>query len=294
MLFPYSRTFNPNHIIPHFIIQLINFSIIWLVVLLLLSCSDDILPNRESFVFSPTIISVSHRGYTKDGAIENTAEAYKHAKKQGFDYGETDVQWTKDDVPVCCHLEYFQDSSTKNEIIIKDYTLEELKKINYMGTTISTLEEVLDTCSRIGLGMYLDRFTSFSTKRKKIIFDLIERFGKENVCYLFGSIQEAGVKQVLEFDSCATLGFLSFKTISMPLVEFANKISTPNNTIILDLEFSSNPVDTLEKYRHLLKENVKYGFFTINDNNNYRKYLPYAVSITSDYFNEKMIMTDFR
>ena len=291
MRLPISRII-PNDILPFFLVQPINTTFICLFVLLSLSCSDDALSNRKKSPFFPSIISVSHRGFTRDGAVENTAEAYKHAKMAGFQYGETDVQWTKDDVPVCCHLDFFQDNSTKNTIHIKDYTLEELRRFNYMGTTISTLEEVMDTCKKYSLGLYLDRFTSFNAKRKQIIYDLIERFGKENVCYLFGSMEDVGIRQALEFDSCATIGILSFKTINMPLVEFANKISTPENRIILDLDFSNNPVDTLKKYRPLLNANVEYGIFTINNKKSYKKYLPFASSITSDFYSEKMIWDD--
>lgn len=186
-------------------------------------------------------------------------------------------------------MDYFQDNSTKEVIHIQNCTLDELRRYNYMGTTISTLEEVMDTCKKYGLGLYLDRFTSYNTKRRQIIYDLIGRFGKENVCYLFGSMQEVGVGQVLEFDSCATIGILSFEAINMPLVNFANLTSTPNNKIILNLEFSTNPVDTLKKYQPLLNDNVEYGFFTINNKKSYKKYLPFASSITSDFYNEKLI-----
>ena len=254
------------------------------------SCSEetDTIPEY----FTPTISSVAHRGYQIHGAVENTVNAYRYARAAGFQFGETDVQWTKDDIPVCCHDEYFFDQTTKDSISIKQYTLEELRQFNYKGTTISTLEEVMDTCKRYGLGLYLDRFTSFNSPRKEKIYDLITRFGKENVCYLFVGIKELGVEQVLEYDSCATIGILYFRTMDQKLIDFANTISSPHNKIILDLDHSKNPTDTLEKYRPMLKDNVYYGFFTVNNKNTYRKYLPYAVSITSDNISEKMLWTD--
>ena len=57
--------------------------------------------------FTPSISSVAHRGYKIHGAVENTAEAYRYAREAGFQYGETDIQWTKDDIPVCCHDKFF-------------------------------------------------------------------------------------------------------------------------------------------------------------------------------------------
>ena len=256
------------------------------------SCDDSDtidLTDAEKSNFIPTIASIAHRGYKINGAAENTADAYRFARQAGFQYGETDIQWTKDNIPVCCHLEYFYDQRTHDSISIKSYTLEELRRFNYHGTTISTLEEVMDTCKKYGLGLYLDRFTSYNGEKKRRIYELISNFGKDKVCYLFGSFQPVGVSQVLEYDSCATIGILYFKLIDMPLVEFANSISTPYNKIILDLEHGANPIDSLIKYKPLLKENVHYGFFTINWKKKYKNYLPYAECITSDDLSEILV-----
>ena len=87
------------------------------------SCDD----SKEFLTpFTPTITSVAHRGYKIHGAAENTAEAYRYAKDAGFQYGETDIQWTKDNIPVCCHDNYFFDKGTNDSITIGQYTLDEI------------------------------------------------------------------------------------------------------------------------------------------------------------------------
>ena len=118
---------------------------------------------------------------------------------------------------------------------------------------------------------------------------MIDNFGKENVCYLFGWYQRSGIQQVLEYDPNAQIGILYFKTIDPALVEFANSISTPTNKVLLDLEHGTNPIDTLKKYQPLLNGNISLGFFTINNKRTFMKYLPYATSITSDQISEKML-----
>ena len=45
---------------------------------------------------------VSHRGYSAE-APENTLPAFRLSKKKGYNYVETDIQFTKDGVAVCLH-----------------------------------------------------------------------------------------------------------------------------------------------------------------------------------------------
>ena len=260
---------------------------IFLIVLLLLlpslpSClqeeSDDDIP----VVIPEGFVSVAHRGYCPKGVAENSALAYRYAKFAGFDYGETDIQWTKDDIPVCCHDEYFIDQSTKDSIFIRRHTLDELKRFDYFGTSISSLQEVMDTCKHYGLGLYLDRFTTFGKERRERIFEMIDDFGKGKVCYIFGNREVEGIRQVLEFDSCATIALLHFQSIDKEIIDFANSISTSTNQVILDVDHTTNPVSVLQQYGQALHPNVHYSVFTVNNKRTYKEYLPYVVSITSD------------
>ena len=58
--------------------------------------------SRLSIDYNKTMISVNHRGYSTV-APENTLPAYKLSKKMGFDYVETDVCFTSDNIPVLLH-----------------------------------------------------------------------------------------------------------------------------------------------------------------------------------------------
>lgn len=247
-----------------------------------LSCFQNDEEDDTPVVISEGFVSVAHRGYHPQGVAENSALAYRHAKLAGFDYGETDIQWTKDNIPVCCHDEYFFDHSTNDSISIRQHTLEELKRFDYHGTSISSLQEVMDTCKRYGLGLYLDRFTTFDKERRVKIFNMIETFGKEKVCYIFGNREVAGIQQVLDFDSCATIALLQFHRINRELVEFANSLSTSTNKVILDVDHSTNPTTALNQYLPMLKPNVHFSVFTINNKRTYKEYLPFVISITSD------------
>lgn len=226
-------------------------------------------------------ISVAHRGVHSKGVPQNSTKAFLNAKLAGFDYGETDIQWTKDNIPVCCHDNYFNDN--KEKIIISEHTLSELKNnYYYYGIRISTLEEVMEICKEIGLGLYLDHFDYFEGEKKERIYSLISHFGKEKIGYLFGNLNRNGIDQVLSFDPKATIVIVGYSQLNAQLIQFANEIKTDSNKVILDLPYVSNPIDVLLAQYRKLKKGVGYGVWTLNDRTIYSQYRPYMECITSD------------
>ncbi|MDO5409343.1 MAG: glycerophosphodiester phosphodiesterase [Lachnospiraceae bacterium] len=90
-----------------------------------------------------------HRG-ASGYAPENTLEAFELALLQGADGVELDVQLTKDDELVVIHDERI-DRTSNGSGFVRDYTLEELKKLNfnktiagYRAVQIPTLKEVYE------------------------------------------------------------------------------------------------------------------------------------------------------
>lgn len=92
---------------------------------------------------------IAHRGACKV-APENTMIAFKKAIEMGSHGIETDVHMTKDGVLVLCHDETV-DRTTNGHGFIKDFTFEELRKLDagvkfdpkFEGAKIPTLEELL-------------------------------------------------------------------------------------------------------------------------------------------------------
>lgn len=92
---------------------------------------------------------IAHRGASKL-APENTLPAFQLAYDLGADGIETDVQLTKDQVPVLIHDEGLK-RTTNGYGYVKDYTYQELKQldagswfsISYSNTRIMSLEEFL-------------------------------------------------------------------------------------------------------------------------------------------------------
>lgn len=93
---------------------------------------------------------IAHRGDSKN-APENTIAAFKRAMELGADGIELDVQLTKDGHLVVIHDETV-DRTTNGEGFVKDFTLEEIKKLDagikfgekFAGERIPTLYEVFE------------------------------------------------------------------------------------------------------------------------------------------------------
>lgn len=103
------------------------------------------------------ILNVSHRG-ASGYAPEHTLLAYELGQQMKGDYIEVDLQMTKDGKLIAMHDETL-DRTTNGSGPVKDYTLEEIKKLDagswfnerypeyakdeYVGLTVPTLEEVI-------------------------------------------------------------------------------------------------------------------------------------------------------
>lgn len=93
---------------------------------------------------------IAHRGLPH-AAPENTMASFKEALSLGVDGIETDVQQTIDGQLVICHDELLN-RTTNGTGLLKDYTLNELKKLSagawfnkkFISETIPTLREFFD------------------------------------------------------------------------------------------------------------------------------------------------------
>ena len=121
----------------------------------------------------PVTFVLAHKGLSAS-APENTMPAFRSAMEMGADGFETDVQMTSDGVPVCSHS-YTVNSHSDGKGAIHDYTLEDLKKLDFgswkgegfKGTEIATLDECLSVLNNSGIAN-LELKTPF-VKRKAYI-----------------------------------------------------------------------------------------------------------------------------
>ncbi|MFG6118543.1 glycerophosphodiester phosphodiesterase [Thalassobacillus sp. B23F22_16] len=124
----------------------------------------------------------AHRGASKL-APENTMPAFDLAYQAGADGIETDVQLTKDSVPVLIHDENVR-RTTNGTGFVQDYTYEEIKKLDagswfsskFSDTPIVTLEEFLGWVQdkSMVLNIELKNNVIDYKNMERIVYDLLQ------------------------------------------------------------------------------------------------------------------------
>ena len=159
---------------------------------------------------------IGHRGDTHD-APENTVAAFKKAIELGADYGELDVQLSKDGVVVVAH-----DADllrlVKLDRKIRDMTLEELRRVDlgsafspaFKGEHVPTLEEIFDTVAGHKLKVLVEIKVYPGDDTPKLVketVDLIHRKDFSDHCMVISLSYEA-LQRVRKLDPKLTLGYL--------------------------------------------------------------------------------------
>lgn len=136
------------------------------------------------------MLNFAHRGFSGKYP-ENTRLAFEKAiETDGCDGIETDVQLSKDGVPVIIHDETLDRTATNMTGLVRNYTLEQLKKadLSYIYTgkyepqRIMTLREFLELVKPTGLIINLELKTGiyeYEGIEQKVI-DLVKEFDMVN------------------------------------------------------------------------------------------------------------------
>lgn len=147
--------------------------------------------------------NVCHRGFSVV-APENTLPAFEFAKKVGFFYIETDVQFTLPDtnnpngVPVILHdtsinrtARNLDGTSISNTIYINEITYEQAlnydfgvwKNVIYSGTKIPTFEQLIKWCKYSGVKPYIEIKSTANTQEKiNILIEIAKKYGMLDQC----------------------------------------------------------------------------------------------------------------
>ena len=139
----------------------------------------------------------AHRGLWNEKLPENSIAAFKNAIDNGFAF-ETDVQLTKDKVPIIHHDETLERMCGK-AVKISDLTYKELSEYKLLSTDekIPTLKEVLDlTDGKVGILLEL-KGESYNTELCDVIAPIIKAYQGEMVIESFNPLLLKRMRQLL-------------------------------------------------------------------------------------------------
>ncbi len=206
----------------------------------------------------------AHRG-ASGYAPENTLEAFALADKMNADGIELDVQLTKDGQLVVCHDEMI-DRTSNGKGFIKDYTLAQLKELNfnnhnesYAECKIPTLEEVLElvkpTKMVINIELKTGIFEYDGIEEKTI--ELVKKHDMQDRI-IYSSFNHYSIKKILELEPIADCGLLHTDCI-VDIADYACKLGAKN------LHPAFYFLQHKDYYKEALSNNLKVNAWTIND-----------------------------
>lgn len=146
------------------------------------------------------IKGINHQGYNSI-APGNTLPAFVLSRKYGFEYVETDIRFTSDNVPVLLHDETINRTARNSdgsiisgEIPINSITYQEAltydfgiaKDVKFAGTKIPSFEQFIVMCKNVGLNAYLDIKIQLSSTQRNILIDILKKYRMmDHVSWLF-------------------------------------------------------------------------------------------------------------
>ncbi len=222
---------------------------------------------------------VNHRGYHVNYP-ENTLAAYKTSKENGYQYVETDLQLTKDGVPVLIHNQSLKNMSGV-DVSIDSLTLEQAKTYSFKGgETITTLEEFIAYCKANLLTPYIELKveTIYSDEQIKSIYDIVDKYS------MIGKVQWISfssdlVEMMAKYDSQDRLGFVVGRLANPDEAKATTlRLQEEGLNLFLDLHYQMQST-----YLDFCKtNNIPLEVWTVDDTDAYNSIDSYVTGITTD------------
>lgn len=192
------------------------------------------------------IKSVNHRGYNSV-APENTLPAFRLSKTNGFDYIETDIYYSKDNVPILLH-DYYIDRTARNpdgtavptNTDPRNLTFEQLqeydfgiwKSADYAGTKIPSLEQAIALFKAIKLHPYLEVSKGLTITQAQLCYGIVKDYGMQrNVTWASKTITH--LQNILTVDPYARVSYFVDALTSEKIAEAVGLMSNSNAEVVI-------------------------------------------------------------
>lgn len=245
----------------------------------------DINGGSSNPYYDTIVKGINHRGYNTV-APENTLPAFKLSKRMGFNYVETDISWTSDDIPVLSHDNDISRCSDGTGTIssmtyeqLLQYDFGSWKGEEWTGTKIPTAEEFLKLCRAIDLHPYLELKNSFTETRVQALIDLVNACGmKGHVSYI--SFNATWLGYVKAYDPYARIGYLPASTIYSSSVTTAQSLQTETNEVFISADNLYNKTDAV--FDLVKNAGIPCELWTVDNANTILTTNPYVTGFTSN------------
>lgn len=237
---------------------------------------------------------INHRGFNFE-APENTMPAFKLSVEKGYKYIETDISFTKDNIPVLIHDETI-DRTSNGTGNVNSYTYNELLSfdfgswfnVKYQGTKIPTLEEFLKWCKYTGVHPYLELKYGGTTEENILnVVNLVKKYGMINKC-TFVSAEYTFLNVIKGISPSARLG-LTCETMTSAVLNNAISLKTDSNEVFIDVNTYTL---TDENTDECMNNDIGLEMWVVNGPSALPLIRPYVTGITTDNYDLKTVLFD--
>lgn len=242
---------------------------------------------------------VNHRGYSAE-APENTMPAYALSVRKGYHYVETDVQFTKDNVPVLIHDSTI-DRTSNGTGNVADLTYGQLKNYDfsyksnsserwagYEGTKIATFEEFISFCSRNHLHPYIELKVPMTKDQVKTLFNLTKQYGMQyDVTWI--SFYAGDLMYMKDIDTTAPLCLLA-NNVDSGALKNAQNLKNGKNSVTIGANCG---LLTVSQRATMLKNNIAWCVWTVDNLASVKQYVnSSAEAVTTDNITSSDVYAD--
>lgn len=250
------------------------------------------------------IRSIAHRGWTENGEPENTFWSFKAAVNHNFPFIETDLAFTKDNVPVLLHDETINrtarnadgteiaesiriNSITYSQALTYDFGI--WKGTQYAGTKIPTLEDFLVFCRNTGTYPYIELKYRVGVSQANVnaVAVMLKKYSMID-CVTFISFDVVDfLAYVKNADETIRIGALLNAALSdaAERITALNALKTGKNRVFWDYAYTYFAQDESNIVSAAIENGVELETWTLGDPDKARNMNDYVTGVTSDGIN---------
>lgn len=258
-------------------------------------------PNHlpfAAFKKSKAVRGINHRGWHE--APENTLTAFRLSRRKGFDYVETDVQFTSDGVPVLLHDDTINRTArTSNGGTIAEsidigsityaaasaYDYGIWKGAGFAGEPLPTFEEFIVLCRNLGLTPYVEIKKALTASQAATLLNIVRQNGmKGHVVWI--SFTKANLELFKSNDPVAVMGLLC-TTVTQEIITDALNLKTDTNEVFVNANITNI---TDERIALCVNAGLPLSVWTVDQESAIISANPYITGITSNKFDAGLVL----